>query len=323
MCDLAEVAYVDDYARMGRSARAEMERERRLEYIVRWAGVIFPPLRDAGRGLVWDMDGKIVSAVMYMRVGLSGTRWTIDTVATHPDHQRCGLARRLFARAVESIVQRGGADCSLKVREDNDAAYQLYRSVGFDHYDTTVHLKREERPIHHPAHLDGYYVQPLALKDWYAAWRVRLDLALRETPQAVQRMMPVTEARFRRSRFVRGLAPLVIRVSGISVHHWSIESEGGPVATLTVRGDTTGNRNHEIDLSIDPAHEEALAGPLLDLGLTTLCRYPQANTLVETRAGREALLSALQERAFSVMSTWHWLGLNLAQAKHPQRSEGD
>jgi len=135
-------------------------------------------------------------------------------------------------------------------------------------------------------------------------------------------MMPVQVAEFRRGWFVRSLAPIVIRLSGFDVHHWSIEIEGSMIATLTVRGDTTGNRNHEIDLSIDPAHEEALAGSLLDLGLTTLCRYPQANILVETRAGSEALLSALQERAFSVMSTWHWLGLHLGQAEHPERTEG-
>jgi len=135
-------------------------------------------------------------------------------------------------------------------------------------------------------------------------------------------MMPVQAAEFRRGWFVRSLAPIVIRLSGFDVHHWAIESEGQLVATLAVRGDKTANRNHEIDLSIAPAHEEALAGPLLDLGLVALSRYPSASTLVETRAVNEALLSALRERCFSVMSTWHWLGRHLSQTARPHRMEG-
>ena len=308
MADLAEAAYVEDYARMDRSARAEMERERRLEMVLRLARIVFPPLRDAGRGLVYECDRAIASAVMFTRDGLAGDRWTIDTVATHPDHQRRGLARRLLAAALDEIARRGGRSCMLKVREDNAPAYHMYRGAGFTQFDTTVHLKRETVPGSRACVLEGYRLRELTLKEWYGSWRERLDLARRETPKAVQSISPIAASRFRKSRFVRLLAPLAIRMAAMSMHHWAVEHQEGLVATLAVRGDVTGNRNHEIDLVIDPEHEEALAGSLLDLGLSALVSQPHASTLVETRSTNEHVLAELAQREFSVMSTWHWLG---------------
>ena len=321
MADLAEAAYVEDYARMDRSARAEMDRERRLETVLRLARIVFPPLRDAGRGLLYECDGTIASAVMFTRSGLAGDRWTIDTVATHPDHQRRGLARRLLDAVLEEIARRGGRICMLKVREDNAPAYHMYRSAGFTQFDTTLHLKRETLPTGGACSLEGYRLRELTLKEWYASWRERLDLARRETPDAVQSMIPIVASRFRKSRFVRLLAPLAIRMSAISVQHWAVEHQGRLVATLAVRGDTTGNRNHEIDLVIDPEHEEALAGNLLNLGLSALVSQPHASTLVETRSTNERILAELAEHEFSVMSTWHWLGREIEPPGHAAREE--
>jgi len=322
LTDLAEAAYVEDYARMGRDARAEVERERRLEAIVRLARIFVPRLRDVNRGLLYEWKGAIVSAVMFSGPGLAGSHWTIDTVATHPDHQRRGLARRLLEAVQDEIVRRGGSLCTLKVREDNAPAYALYRSSGFSHFDTTLHMKREEPVAAVEASLAGYRVRELSLADWYASWRDRFDLARREVPADVQSLVPVEAARFRKSRFVRMLAPLALRISAIDLHHWAVERDGRLVATLAVRGDATGNRNHEIDVVIDPEHQPALASGLLDLGLAPLASLPHANVLVETRSVNEPVLAALRERAFNVMSTWHCLGRRFGDpARKAQKEE--
>jgi len=321
LTDLAEAAYVEDYARMGRDARAGVERERRLEAIVRLARIFVPRLRDVNRGVLYEWKGAIVSAVMFSGPGPVGPHWTIDTVATHPDHQRRGLARRLLEAAQDEIVKRGGSLCSLKVREDNTPAYALYRSAGFSHFDTTLHMKREEPVTALSVSLHGYQVRELSLADWYALWRDRFDLARREIPIDVQSLVPVEAATFRKSRFVRMLAPLALRISAICLHHWAIERDGCLVATLAVRGDATGNRNHEIDIVIDPEHQSALAGGLLDLGLAALASEPHANVLVETRAVNEAVLAGLRARAFDVMSTWHWLWRRFDGPTHKTQEE--
>lgn len=127
--DLTEVAYVEDYCRIGRSARAGMERERRTVAAVSLLGRIFSAIRDVTPGFVWEHEGRIVSFVHFARVGMAGDRWSIESVATHPDHQRRGLARRLVERAIDAIRERGGKTVTLKVRADNDPAYGLYRSL--------------------------------------------------------------------------------------------------------------------------------------------------------------------------------------------------
>lgn len=90
--DLAEVTYAADYARIGRSARAGVEWERRVVASLSLLGRIFPRPRDLSPGYVREGDGRIVSVVCFARVGLSGDRWPIEAVATYPDCRRRGFA---------------------------------------------------------------------------------------------------------------------------------------------------------------------------------------------------------------------------------------
>jgi GNAT superfamily N-acetyltransferase len=107
--DLAEVAYAEDYARIGRPAKAGMDRERRTVALLSVLERALPRLRDVQPGFVCEADGELVSVVLFARVGLVGDRWSIETVATHPDHRRQGLASALLKRAVESIGGAGWA----------------------------------------------------------------------------------------------------------------------------------------------------------------------------------------------------------------------
>ena len=53
------------------------------------------------------------------------------TIATHPDHQRQGLARRIMETWQREATARGAAEAFLEVAADNMPAQALYQSYGF------------------------------------------------------------------------------------------------------------------------------------------------------------------------------------------------
>ncbi|MBE1283267.1 MAG: GNAT family N-acetyltransferase [Rhodobacteraceae bacterium] len=53
------------------------------------------------------------------------------TIATHPDHQRHGLAREVMARWQAAAFRRGAEVAFLEVARDNGPARALYQSCGF------------------------------------------------------------------------------------------------------------------------------------------------------------------------------------------------
>lgn len=316
--DLAEVAYVEDYARIGRSAKAGMERERRVATAVAFLGRAFPKLRDLSQGYVWEADGRIICVVLFARVGLAGNRWSIETVATHPEHRRQGLARRLVERAVETIQDRGGEVCTLKVRADNHAAYELYTDLGFVHFDSTANLRTTNVPRDIPGSLlstGGAYVERAASpREWFGSWEARWKLAGQEMPLDVQTFLPISQSQFRPPRFITHVAPLLSRLSGRRIEHTLVECRDTLVATLRIETDTTGERTHEFSLCIDPEHEESLAAPLMDKALRSLLNAARLPILTETRLTNRRTLQELEDRGFERVITWHELGLRFPRA---------
>ena len=55
----------------------------------------------------------------------------ITNIATHPDHRRRGLARRVVCALLDEARARDLVTVTLEVRESNEAAIALYRSLGF------------------------------------------------------------------------------------------------------------------------------------------------------------------------------------------------
>ncbi|TNJ47695.1 GNAT family N-acetyltransferase [Phaeobacter sp. B1627] len=53
------------------------------------------------------------------------------TIATHPDHQRQGHARRLMQEWMTKATNNGATEAFLEVAEDNAAARALYSDCGF------------------------------------------------------------------------------------------------------------------------------------------------------------------------------------------------
>ncbi len=76
--------------------------------------------------LVMELEGKIVA---YAVVWHFFEELHIANIAVHPEYRRMGLGRKLMEYILEKF---GNAEFAfLEVRKSNEAAVQLYRSLGF------------------------------------------------------------------------------------------------------------------------------------------------------------------------------------------------
>ena len=105
-----------------------------------------------------------------------------------------------------------------------------------------------------------------------------------------------------------------MKLGGFKLDQWMVRSEGELVATLRTCADLTGNRSHEIRLSIDPRWRAQLSAPLLRIACHRLEGVPSKGTLVEVEGEDSDLLGALEAAGFEDMSVWHWLGVSVDQA---------
>ena len=319
-CDLAEVAYAEDYARIGREAEGGVGSEDRASGVVGVMAGILPSLRDLNQGFVWEEDGRIVALVLYARTGLGGSQWSIEAVATHPDRQRRGLAKCLLQATLDELRSRGGTVCTLKVREDNEGANALYRDLGFVHYDTSIHLRSDAMksggsfdvpPPASPPSLRAYRFVDAPPRTWFSTWQERGDLACRSQSEEARAVCPVVPAQFRRPWFAPALAPMLTKLSGHTVRHRLVRLGEQVVATLAADLALRGPDPHEVTIDVDPDHEESLSAVLVPRALALLAGAPPAPILTEARSNQACLLGALERRGFARVITWHQLGLRL------------
>lgn len=83
----------------------------------------------ASRCWVIEADGRIVGMIV---VWLLVDEAHIATIATHPDHRRQGIARKLLSYALRYLSKEGAVSSFLEVRESNLAAQEMYHKFGFE-----------------------------------------------------------------------------------------------------------------------------------------------------------------------------------------------
>jgi ribosomal protein S18 acetylase RimI-like enzyme len=307
LADLVEVAFAGELARRGEDFRHELQSAKRIVPLVLILGRISDDFRHVMDGFVWEDDKRIVASVTVQRMGSDKRHWLLGTVATHPDYRRRGLARALTTRALEHARTHGAEVCTLDVRSDNAAAYNLYRSMGFVHYDSTTDLKLETLPDVQAGSLGDYALRTYNLGEWEA----RYSLDLRAIPQPVQEFVPLDKASYRVSALQRTLIPLLVRLQRIDVFRWVVEQDQQTVGYMRLAARRVTRTTHEIGLTIDPDHRAQLGEPLLTLALGTLQRYPRQNTLISVRTAYHDLLALLDRYGFVEIETEHRLGLKL------------
>ncbi|MCD4753875.1 MAG: GNAT family N-acetyltransferase [Anaerolineaceae bacterium] len=103
---------------------------------VRWADGSHERVSIPLFGYVWIENEKIIGNISLSPFQLR-KEWyyLIANVAVHPDHRRQGIARCLTQQAIAHVKKRKAGHLWLQVKDFNQAAIQLYDSLGFVHRD--------------------------------------------------------------------------------------------------------------------------------------------------------------------------------------------
>jgi ribosomal protein S18 acetylase RimI-like enzyme len=232
MVDLIEIVFADDEIRLGLSFRAELQSIRKLLPLNLVLGCVSDTYRHNFDGFVCEDQGRIIALINIFRAGLNKKCWEIGNVATHPDFRGKGLARQLVKRAIEHAREYGAGICVLEVRDDNLPAYKLYESLGFIHYDSNIDLKLETLPTIQILPIPDYSLKPMKFADW----QPRYNLALRETPPAVQEFLPVNISDFRVTPIEQVIQPITMGLQKIDSHRWAAEKEGTLAGYISLAG---------------------------------------------------------------------------------------
>lgn len=306
---LIETAFAEDFQRMGVQFQEELKAIRRLVPWVLLLGRFSKFFRELLAGYVWEDQDQIVGSVTVQPQGLERNKWYIGAVATHPDYRSRGIARCLMEAAIQHIRERGGELALLTVRADNVPAYQLYRRLGFVHFDSATQLRLKGMLLMSQGEfepsLSGYTLRPMGLREW----RARYELAKAATPPEVQAFNPISEQEYRVALWMRLLEPFFNFLQRVEDHRWAAESAGRVVGVLTVRAVRYPSM-HQLRLLVHPEHE-VVAETLLIKGFSLLKSYPTCGVLTSVRGSRTELLRLFLRYGFREVSTSHQLGLKL------------
>ncbi len=305
MTDLIEAAFAGELQNWGGDFREQMRLAKQTVPLLTVLSRLSANFQHVFDGFVCEAQGKIISMVNVQKAGFDIQRWMIGNVATHPDHQRRGLARQLVSRAIDHARANGAEVVMLDVRTAAQPAYNLYRSLGFVHYDSSTSLKLETIPKISPVPMPGYNLRTMKLGEW----QVRHQLAKHEIPQAVQDFLRVSESDFRVLPIEHLTGFLAQKLQGLKIQRWAVERDGQVVAVMTLVARTNPKIHHELSLRIHPEHRAVLAEPLLTLALATLQAYSRNILRTEIRTSYTDLLSVFKKHGFVEIETNHRLGL--------------
>ncbi|MBE0699740.1 MAG: GNAT family N-acetyltransferase, partial [Anaerolineaceae bacterium] len=178
-------------------------------------------------GFVWEENGQIAGNLSLIPLYRRGkVFYLIANVAVHPDYRRRGIGRQLTQTALDHLRQRGIDSAWLQVRDDNPAAYDLYRSLGFTERARRTTWLASTTPPYLLRHLtDGITIHPRHSEDWrqQSAW-------LRQVyPSEVSWNLPLHPARFSPGLWNRILS----FIRGEEQEHWTARRGSDPIGFLT------------------------------------------------------------------------------------------
>lgn len=309
---LLELVFAEEIEARGMDIRAELITYKRLLPLFKILGLFSKTFRYTMNGFVFETkDEQIVASV---NTSSLGNRWEIAMVATHPDYRRKGLARDLVTDAINFVKDKRGNICVLEVRSENTPAYNLYRDLGFIHYDSIAEMKLT--PDNWPESID------LPIPDEYTITKIKRDdqtsmqryqLQVKETPEEVQQFLPVDKKRFKSSKLKNLLRPIMVRLFSMKLNSWLIYFKEELIGTIFVHFNRSGKNPHRVELVIDPDHQEKLAKSMLSIALTKISDrgFTNNNTLISIRSSNSDLLAILKESGFEIVENNHKLGLKL------------
>jgi ribosomal protein S18 acetylase RimI-like enzyme len=265
VADLIEVAFAATMDEAGRAAVRDLRLINNYGPLMLLVTGLNHVLGDVQSGYVWTEGGRIVGNVS---VGLSdmprsmGAGYVIANVAVHPDFRRRGIARQLMEKSLELIRRKGGKFAILQADASNEAARQLYRTLGF----------REER-IFGRWYRSAHQRQPPRLPDMpnitlrqATEWRAEYALArlVRPNEQGGLGWQRPTHPDLFRLSLTRLLGMIV---TGRSERRWIVHGPGGKEIVGAMRIETAFGGLDRLELLVHPAYKGQLELPLITFAL--------------------------------------------------------
>lgn len=250
-------------------------------------------------GYVWQQDGRIVGNASLIPYFLFGRRcFLIANVAVHPDYRRQGIGRKLTEKAIETARQKHAPSVWLHVREENQPALDLYKSLGFQekavrttwvaHPDETLQVKQPGVRFISP----GRREWPL-IREWLT----------RSYPLELSWHIP-----FNPNHFQPGLIGMISRfLSNAYVNQWGLTLNGRLAASAAWQV-TTGYAN-AVWLAAPETCEDETIQALLSY---VRCHSPTRRSLALEYPARR-FGQAIREAGFREQQTLVWMFLPLSQ----------
>jgi ribosomal protein S18 acetylase RimI-like enzyme len=253
VADLVEQCFADTLDPDGERYLRQMRAAANNPGFLRWASLASEWASVPLSGFVWEEDGRLVGNISLIPYVVKGRRYfLIANVAVHPEYRRRGIARGLTARAMDQARLRGAAATWLHVRENNEAAVTLYRSLGFiERARRTTWYSTHEIPAGQVA--SGFTLAPRQPRYWKAqyAW--------------LKRSYP-PELTWHLSLNLNALRPGLPRVfyrliTNTYVHHWAAIRNYRLAGVLTWQA--TSAYANTLWLAVPPGDEDAVVHALL------------------------------------------------------------
>jgi len=312
---LLEIVFEKELESKGLTMKAVFEEYKSMQPFLKILSVFNKNFKHALDGFVVENPkGEIIASV---NIGYGIYHWEVSMVATHPDYRRKGLARKLVTQAINHAKNLGAKICILEVVDINEPAYNLYKSLGFIHYDSVSRYKLEYDKLSLITSFEipeNYELKELERNKKTNQERYELDVL--STPEETQMFHPVNKKKYQKPLLIRLIRPLALFFIKLKFKQWTIYNNGKLVGTLFVNLARDENSPNRIEVMLDPEHSLILAKPLLTHGLRYLkdnLAFEQ-NTIVELRSSDNNQISVCEEYSFTVIETMHLLGLKFTDS---------
>ncbi len=229
VADLVELCFAESLDADGRLYIRQMRQAAQSGPWLELSGRDFPL-----GGFVWQEDGLIVGNLSLIPHFHNGQRRNlIANVAVHPDYRRRGIARALTQAALDDLEPRGQRETWLQADENNSAAINLYRSMGFrEKVRRTSWRTRPQRSLS-VSRKTGLTLRHRFPSDWPA----QKSWLLKNYPVEVRWQLPL-DLNLLKPGLKGGLQRLF---SERQVLQWSIESDQGIIGVLAWQSSTLEN----------------------------------------------------------------------------------
>ena len=285
IADLVELCFHQNMDGEGRRYISQMRNANKSKNFLQWANSSLPLL-----GYIWEDEKNVIGNISI--VPFKGRNFLLANIAVHPEYRRRGIARQLTQRAMQHVRDRGAKDIWLHVEENNAAAIQLYRSLGFQ--DEALRSTWNASSGIAPRKRKDPHIQTKTARFWaqQESWLNR------SYPEKLRwYRMPNFQV------FGTGIKNWLYRFFVESdIRQWAFQQDGVPQALVTWM--PTHARRTQLWLATPPqADAQSLAALLLHVRIQLLSRKPELYLDYPARENDDAF----QEAGFSLQRTLLWM----------------